>query len=92
MTTSLISYLFLSIASLECLALHSVDSVMQKIQKSQHLEKLFLDSVHVLQSYSAAADLEVICWLATPKSEDRQKHDETTYTWTNYTDKVIRVL
>jgi len=53
------------------------NDIYQKTQKSKLIQKLFLQPVSLLESYTALVDMGMIWRMATPSPEDRQTQDGT---------------
>ena len=70
----------------ECLSLFNTNGMIIKNQKSKLLQ--MLNFVEIQQSqldqYVAEVDMGFIWRLCMPSSEDREKNDETEYTWWDY--------
>ena len=75
----------------ECLAVFNTNETMDKTQKSQLLQSFVfapLDFIG-LQNYIAAVDMGFFWRLCMPTAEDREKGDETKYTWADYANKIF---
>ena len=76
----------------ECLSLFNTYGTMVKMQKSKLVEKLNLIPFQTVDSYIALIDMGFICRLATPSPEDREKDDETHFTWLDYANKLFSLV
>ena len=76
----------------ECLSLFSTNGTMVKVQKSKLAEKLNLIPFQTLDSYIALIEMGFIWRLATPSPEDREKDDETHFTWLDYANKLFSLV
>ena len=76
----------------ECLSLFNTNGTMVKVQKSKLVEKLNLIPFQTVDSYIALIDMGFIWRLATPSPEDREKEDETHFTWLDYANKLFSLV
>ena len=76
----------------ECLSIFNINGSMRKGQKCKLVEKLNLQELPAIPHYIALVDMGFIWRLATPSSEDREKHDETLFTWGNYAQKMFAII
>ena len=77
----------------ECLSIFNTNGSMIKTQKSKLLQSFTLVPLNSneLQSYTALVDMGFFWRLCVPSSEDREKGDETKYTWYDYAKKCFCV-
>ena len=76
-----------------CLSIFNVNGNMVKVQKSKLVEKLdFVPLVWNNASYIGIIDMGFIWRLATPSAEDREKKDETCYSWGDYAKKMFDMI
>ena len=76
----------------ECLSIFNTNGTMVKVQKSKLLEKLNFVTLHPLDTYIAIIDMGFIWRLSTPTGEDREKNDETDFTWSDYAAKMFQLI
>ena len=76
----------------ECLSIFSTNGTMVKVQKSKLVEKLNLIPFPTVDSYIALIDMGFIWRPAMPSPEDREKDDETDFTWSDYVNKVFSLV
>ena len=76
----------------ECLSLFNTNGTMVKVQKSKLVEKLNLILFRTVDSYIALIDKGFIWRLATPSPEDREKDDETHFTWLDNENKLFSLV
>ena len=74
----------------ECLSIFNVNGTMCKVQKSKLQEKLSMTAIPEPDVYTSIVDMGLIWRLAAPTTEDREKGDDTMYTWGDYPEKVVR--
>ena len=75
----------------ECLAVFNTNGTMFKTQKSKLLQSFVfasLDSAD-LQNFTAVVDMGFFWRLCMSNTEDREKGDETKYTWADYANKIF---
>ena len=75
----------------ECLAVFNTNGTMVKTQKSKLLQSFVFAPLDFtdLQNYTAALDMGFFWRLCMPTAEDREKGDETKYTWADYANKIF---
>ena len=76
----------------ECLSLFNTNGTMVKVQKSKLVEKLNLIPFQTVDSYIALIDMRFMWRLAMPSPEDREKNDETHFTWLDYANKLFSLV
>lgn len=76
----------------ECLPIFNVNGTMRKGQKSKLVERFNFVELDPLDSYIAIVDMGFIWRLSTPSAEDREKQDESTYTWADYATKMFNLI
>ena len=76
----------------ERLSIFNTNGTMVKVQKSKLVEKLNLIPFPTVDSYIALIDMGFIWRLATPSPKDREKDDETDFTWSDYANKVFSLV
>ena len=76
----------------ECLSLFNTNGTMVKVQKSKLVEKLNLIPFQTVDSYIALIDMGFRWGLAIPSPEDREKDDETHFTWLDYANKLFSLV
>ena len=76
---------------IECLAVFNSNGTMVKTQKSKLYQSFLFAPLDFtdLQNYIAVPDMVFFWRLCILTSEDREKGDETKYTWTDYADKIF---
>ena len=75
----------------ESLSLFNLNVTMVKTQKSKLLHTFTfvpLDNFDI-QDYTAVVDMEFFWRLCMPSAEDKEKGDETKYTWSDYASKIF---
>ena len=73
----------------ECLSLlFNTNGTMVTVQKSKLVEKLN----QTINSYIALIDMGFIWRLGTPSPEDREKDDDTHFTWLDYANKLFSLV
>ena len=75
----------------ECLAVFNTNRTMVKTQKSKLLQSFVFAPLDFtdLQNYTAVVDMGFFWRLCMPTAEDREKGDETKYTWADYANKIF---
>ena len=75
----------------ECLSLFNTNGTIIKNQKSKLLQMFNFVEIKQgqLKEYVAEVDMGFIWRLCMPTSEDREKNDETEYTWRGYAKKIF---
>ena len=76
----------------ESMALFSSYGTYIKTQKSNLLQKLFLQSAYIQEKYTALVVMGITWTMVTPSAEDRQTHDGTPYKWSDYMQKISSIL
>ena len=78
----------------ECLAVFNMNGTMVKTQKSKLLQSFVFAPLDFtdLQNYTAVVDMGFFWRLCMPTVEDREKGDETKYTWADYANKIFLPL
>ena len=78
----------------ECLAVCNTNGTMVKTQKSKLLQSFVFAPLDFtdLQNYTAVVDTGFFWRLCMPTAEDREKGDETKYTWADYANKVFLTI
>ena len=76
----------------ECLALFNANGKMRKVQKSRLIAQLNIMDLPQLNSYIALVDMGFLWRLATPSAEDREKGDQTSFTWSDYARKLFSLI
>ena len=64
---------------------------MRKTQKSKLVEKLHMESLNAKQ-YIAIVDMGFVWRLASPIVEDREKADNSSFTWRDYASKLFSLI
>ena len=75
----------------ECLAVFNTNGTMVKTQKSKLLQSFVFAPLDFtdLQNYTAVVDMGFFWRLCMPTGEDREKGDETKYTWADHANKIF---
>ena len=75
----------------ECLAVLNTNGTMVKTQKSKLLQSIVFAPLDFtdLHNYTAVVDMGFFWRLCMPIAEDREKGDETKYTWADYANKIF---
>eukprot|EP00112_Aurelia_sp_Birch-Aquarium-sp1_P018096 Seg4270.2 transcript_id=Seg4270.2/GoldUCD/mRNA.D3Y31 product="hypothetical protein" protein_id=Seg4270.2/GoldUCD/D3Y31 len=78
----------------ECLSIFNTNGAMVKVQKSKLLEMLHFVplSQSRLKDSLALIDMGFMWRLSTPTSEDREKGDESVFTWKDYATKMFFLI
>ena len=78
----------------ECLSLFNTNGTMVKVQKSKLIEQLCFTPLPYdkLTNSISLIDMGFIWRLSTPSSEDREKNDETNFTWRDYAIKMFNLI
>ena len=78
----------------ECLAVFNMNGTIVKTQKSKLLQSFVFAPLDFtdLQNYTAVVDIGFFWRLCMPTAEDREKGDETKYTWADYANKIFLPL
>ncbi len=75
----------------ECLPIFNVNGTIRKGSKSKLAARFNLVELDHLNSYVALIDMGFLWRLSTPSHEDREKQDETDYTWGDYATKMFNL-
>ena len=75
----------------ECLSIFNVNGTMVKVVKSKLVELLNFVKLPLPSECMALIDMGFIWRLATPTSEDREKLDESKYTWADYAKNILNM-
>ena len=75
----------------ECLSMFNTNGTMIKTQKSKLLQSLTFKQLDGSQmhSYAAIVDMGFMWWMCFPSAEDREKNDESHFTWRDYASKIF---
>lgn len=76
----------------ECLPIFNVNGTMRKGQKSKLAQKFNFIELEFRDRYIALVDMGFIWRLSTPSAEDREKQDESAYTWGDYAAKMFNLV
>ena len=78
----------------ECLSIFDTNGSMVKVQKSKLNEKMCFTPLpyYLLLHSISLIDMGYIWRLCTPTAEDRQKDDETVFTWRDYSKKIFNLI
>ena len=75
----------------ECLPIFNVNGTMRKTQKSKLVQKLQMETLKV-NNYIVIVDMGFLWHLASPTAEDREKTDNSRFTWRDYTSKPFSLV
>lgn len=75
----------------ECLPIFNVNGTMRKTQKSKLVEKLHMETFNA-NKYIAIVDMGFFWRLASPTVEDREKADNSRFTWRDYASKLFSLV
>ena len=76
----------------EWIALFNSTGTYRKTQKSNLIQKLFLQYVDLQEPYGSLVDMDMIWNMATPIAEDRQTEDGTPCKWLDYVHKLLSII
>lgn len=76
----------------ECLSLFNPNGTMVKTQKSKLLQSLTFVPLDIAVDYTAVVDMGYFLRLCMPSVEDKEKGDETKYSWSDYANKIFTTI
>ena len=78
----------------ECLSIFNTNGTMVKTQKSKLIQSFTFTTLDAsdLNNYTAVIDMGFFWRLCIPTSEDREKGDETNFTWYDYAQKIFSCI
>ena len=78
----------------ECLSLFNPNGAMIKTQKSKLLESFTFNQLDAskMNHYAALVDMGFMWRLCFPSAEDREKNDESHFTWRDYASKIFTTI
>lgn len=76
----------------ECTSIFNSNKTYRKINKSQLIQCLKFDAVHVREPYTALVDMGMVWRMAIPSSENRIRDDDGKLMWSDYAKNVSNII
>ena len=87
-----LSSLFENRVTKECLAIFNINGTLRKCQKSMLVHQMTFTELQIGENYTALIDIGFLWRKCAPSVEDREKDDESKYTWFDWSQRIFSTV